>query len=157
MICILNIFLDIHTVTICILYTYYIIYTQKENMYIHIYICIHICNGSQVTDRLCAHRTWWDQRTTCHPKKRLFEMMIPHWSAVRKGHGSDGCSSLATQALWQLPIFWLPRFGYCGVRQRTAGVGVSKLSWIWDSRFSKYASPASPGETSGCPLVIKHG
>ena len=38
MICILNIFLDIHTVTICILYTHYIIYTQKENMYIHIYI-----------------------------------------------------------------------------------------------------------------------
>ena len=155
MICILNIFLDIHTVTICILYTYYIIYTQTENMYIHIYI--YICNGSQVTDRLCAHRTWWDQRTTCHPKKRLFEMMIPHWSAVRKGHGSDGCSSLATQALWQLPIFWLPRFGYCGVRQRTAGVGVSKLSWIWDSRFWKCASPASPGETLGCPLVIKHG
>ena len=134
-----------------IIYTLYNIYTKRKHVYTYIY------NGSQVTDRLCAHRTWWDQRTTCHPKKRLFEMMIPHWSAVRKGHGSDGCSSLATQALWQLPIFWLPRFGYCGVRQRTAGVGVSKLSWIWDSRFWKCASPASPGETSGCPLVIKHG
>ena len=48
--------------------------------------------------------------------------------------------SLATQALWQLPTFWLPRFGYCGVRQRTAGVELSSF----------------PGETSGCPLVIEH-
>ena len=68
----------------------------------------------------------WAQRTTCHSKNRFCEM-IPQYS-------------LATQALWQLPTFWLPRFGYCGVRQRTAGVELSSF----------------PGETSGCPLVIEH-